>query len=200
MSQRLPVKIILLTLIVALAVPSLAEARRHRFWFWWWFRPPVEPVADLTTFDPVDVTGGRFYNYEVSGNALQGVLRTELLDTTTTASVEADQITLGAIATADSGGTTTVEVSLPNPATLHENVFGSKFFTEGTATVTENGVPAELDVLVCGRIHESSETPGVYELRGKIRGYAVVDGGDGTVDYKFVRFSFAGTSTPPAAP
>jgi len=59
-------KPILLFLLLALLIPSMAEARRRGI-LRWWQRPPADPIPAWTIFDSVKTRAARLYTFTIGG-------------------------------------------------------------------------------------------------------------------------------------
>lgn len=165
MMSKLPTKAIIVGLLVAIAIPSIAEARR--FGFLSWFRQTAAPVPDGTVFDPVDVTKSNLYCVSIGGRSFFQIDNVVFEDTTTTAGVVDGEFRSRSIRTSD-GGEFQILVELEY-AQLRQSAFGNQIIAPGTATYYDPSVQQrfEMDVVFVGRITESN---GGYALRGKVVG------------------------------
>lgn len=167
MKRKLPTKAILVALLIAVAIPSVSEARRFGF-FRWWQAAAVEPVPDGTVFPDTEVDNSNLYCLTIGGRPFFQLDNIEFEPTTTNTGVAEGEFRTRPYLLSN-GGTVQAQVTLEY-ADLNQGPKANFFRAPGELIYfdPDTDTRESLDVMIVGRIKETDE--GTYVLKAKVIG------------------------------
>lgn len=181
MSTRRTWSKLILVVVALLCVSAVATA--HRRGWGWWHRPDSDPIPNVVfSVDDnggVETEDGIVKVIEVDDWRVTSKEVFELEDTAFNGGVVDGEVRFREFTLRGAGGDPVQVVVNLEFAELHENYFNSKFWSEGTATVTAfidgDRVTREVPVSVHGSVREDD---GEIKLWAQVRGVLNVENDD----------------------